>query len=116
MVHVALNNFRTLSSSFIFFSPELLDPKNEAGSDPQIMRGRTFDAVMAVFGLDEPDTKPFLDCEINTPATRNNESVAECVEREVGSGEVGTEIVSGFDTSSAGGHLRENSQPVVRTN
>ena len=106
-----MNSNCYMSSSFIFFSPELLDPKNEAGSDPQIMRGRTFDAVMAVFGLDEPDTKPFLDCEINTPATRNNESVAERVE-----GKAVAEIVSAFDMSSSGGGVPENGQPFVRTN
>src|SRR2546428_4119203 len=38
------------------------------------MPGSVFDAVVTVFRLHKPDTKPFLDSEISATATRDNKS------------------------------------------
>src|SRR5207245_11495274 len=38
------------------------------------MPGSVFDAVVTVFRLHKPDTKPFLDSEIYATATRDNKS------------------------------------------
>src|SRR5437867_8044292 len=97
---------------FIFILlPNLFHPKHEAASDSQVMPGSAFDAVVTVFGLHDPDTKPFLDSEVYTTAPRNNESVTECVESKAVA-----EIVFAFDTSSSGRGVPENGQPFVRTN
>src|ERR1051326_2192653 len=66
---------------------------------------------MSVFGLDEPDTKPLLDSEIDTTPARDNESIAERVYHEAVA-----KIVYGFDMSSSGSGMPKNGQPVVRTN
>src|SRR5439155_21136124 len=58
---------------FILLS-NLFHPKHEAASDSRVMPGSVFDAVVTVFRLHKPDTKPFLDSEIYATATRDNKS------------------------------------------